>query len=62
MPFGSSARLLIASLLLAAVAGCSGRPFVVGPPKALAPKLSAAKAAAVKAEHPAGQVCEHSAL
>ena len=49
MPFGSSARLLIASLLLAVVAGCSGRPYVVGPPKA----LLAERAAAVKAGLPA---------
>ncbi len=54
MPFQSRSRcVLTASLLLLALAACSTRPFVVTAPKALAPQLSADRAAAVKAGHPA---------
>ena len=54
MPFDShSRRVLTACLLLLALAACSARPFVVPPPKALAPKLSAEQAAAAMAGHPA---------
>ncbi len=54
MPFQSrSRRVLAACLVLLAVAACSARPFVVGAPKALAPQLSAERAAAEKVGHPA---------
>ncbi len=54
MPFRSRTRhVLTACLLLLALAGCSARPFVVAAPKALAPQLSAEKAAAVDAGQPA---------
>jgi hypothetical protein len=45
--------ILTACLLLLALSACSARPFVVAPPKALAPKLSAEQATAEKAGHPA---------
>ncbi len=45
--------VLTACLLLLALTACSARPFVVGTPKALAPKLSAEQAAAEKVGHPA---------
>ncbi len=54
MPFQSrSRRVLTACLLLLALAACSARPFVVATPKALAPQLSAERAAAEKVGHPA---------
>lgn len=54
MPIGSSVRnVLTACLLLAAVAACSARPFVVPAPKSLAPKLASERAAAKQAGHPA---------
>ncbi len=54
MPFEFPIRpVLTACLLLLALAACSARPFVVPPPKALAPELSAEQAAAAKAGHPA---------
>ena len=54
MPFQChSRRVLTACLLLLALAGCSARPFVVAAPKALAPQLSAERAAAEKVGHPA---------
>jgi hypothetical protein len=53
MPNESRARrVLTACLLLLAVAACSARPFVVAAPKALAPRLSAEQAAAVKVGNP----------
>ncbi len=52
MPFETrTRRVLTACLLLLALAACSSRPFVVDAPKALAPKLSAERAAAEKAGH-----------
>ncbi len=53
MPFGSRPRLLIACLLIAVVAGCSTRPFVVSGPKKFASKLESEQAAAVLAGHQA---------
>jgi hypothetical protein len=54
MPFESRiGRALSAGLLMLALAACSARPFVVDAPKALAPKLSAEQAAAMKSGHPA---------
>jgi hypothetical protein len=50
MPFETRTRRVLSScLLLLALAACSSRPFVVAAPKALAPKLSAERAVAVKA-------------
>ncbi len=50
MPFDSRTRRVLAPcLLFLALAACSSRPFVVEAPKALAPKLSAERAAAEQA-------------
>ena len=46
-------RVVTACLFVLALAACSARPFVVPPPKELAPKLSEEQAAAEKAGHPA---------
>jgi hypothetical protein len=54
MPFQFRSRpVLTACLLLLVLAACSARPFLVSPPKALAPKLETEQAAAERAGHPA---------